>query len=95
MIAAFSALGLFNQSDEPLDATKFAKDRTWVTSKMTPFSGHMIVERTSYSANSPPPGAPRSGSMRWWKWIARHEGDDDDEEGGKEGRVCEGIRERC
>ena len=80
IIAVFSAMGLFNQSNGPLDATKIDKDRTWITSKMVPFSGHMTVERISCSTNSPPAGASRSRSMRWWKWIARHEGDDDEEE---------------
>jgi len=51
IIAVFSAMGLFNQTDGPLDTAKITKDRTWITSKMVPFSGHMTVERLSCPAH--------------------------------------------
>ena len=81
IIAVFSAMGLFNQTDGPLDTTKITKDRTWITSKMVPFSGHMTVERLSCSARSPL-GAPRS---IWW--MARRGGEDErrDEDEGEKG----------
>lgn len=86
IIAVFSAMGLFNQTDGPLDTTKIAKDRTWITSKMVPFSGHMTVEKLSCPA--PSSRASRSRSMRRWKWTTprheRDEGDGDEEEEEKE-----------
>ncbi|KAJ6575775.1 acid phosphatase [Mycena vulgaris] len=44
MIAIYAALGLFPQATV-LDPTSSAKKSTWVTSKLVPFSGHMVVER--------------------------------------------------
>jgi hypothetical protein len=45
MIAIYTALGLFPQAS-PLDPTGKRKgDGTWVTSRLVPFSAHMVVER--------------------------------------------------
>jgi len=44
MIAIFSAMGLFKQP-QPLDPTNPDPKRTWVVSKMIPFSARMIVEK--------------------------------------------------
>lgn len=63
IVAVFAAMGLFNQTNGPLDTTKITKHRTWITSKMVPFSGHVTVERLFCSAYSP----------RWWKWTTRDE----------------------
>jgi len=52
IIAVVSAMGLFNQTDGLLDTTKITKDRTWITSDMVPFSGHMTVERLSCHSSS-------------------------------------------
>ena len=83
IIAVFSAMGLFNQTGGPLDTTKIAKDRTWITSKMVPFSGHMTVERLSCPSRS---SLDTSRSM--WR-VARRGGDgkkrDEDEDEGKKG----------
>lgn len=74
-------MGLFNQTGGLLDTTKITKQRTWITSKMVPFSGHMTVEKLfcpSQSARNP----SRSSSKRWWKWMPRDgdgEGDDQEE----------------
>ena len=80
-------MGLFNQTDGPLDTTKITKDRTWITSKMVPFSGHMTVERLSCPAYS------SLGTSRTIWWTARRgeddkgrnedEDKDEDEDGGK------------
>ena len=77
IVAVFSAMGLFNQTNGPLDTTKIIKDRTWITSKMVPFSGHMVIERLSCPAY-PSLGASRTRSMGS-RWMARHEGDEDEE----------------
>ncbi|KAF8549949.1 acid phosphatase [Imleria badia] len=44
MISIYSALGLFVQPQD-LDPTQPATGRTWVVSKMVPFSGRMITEK--------------------------------------------------
>jgi hypothetical protein len=44
LIAIYSALGLFKPA-EPLSTTNVDADRTWVASKLVPFSGRMVVER--------------------------------------------------
>lgn len=69
MVAVFGAIGLFRQTNGPLDATKITKRRTWITSKMVPFSGYMTVERLSCSARprSLPPS--RSRPINWWNWL--------------------------
>ena len=69
MISVFAAMGLFNQTNGPLDATQPNRDRTWVISKMMPFSGHMTVERLSCSALPPPLAASGSRPVRWWNWM--------------------------
>ncbi|KIM38767.1 hypothetical protein M413DRAFT_241634 [Hebeloma cylindrosporum] len=46
MVAIYAALGLFNQST-PLDPTMPDPKRTWITSRLTPFSGRMVTERLS------------------------------------------------
>ena len=51
IVTVFAAMGLFNQSSEPLNPTEPTKHGTWVISKMVPFSGHMAVERLSCSAH--------------------------------------------
>ncbi|KAF9778341.1 phytase [Thelephora terrestris] len=66
MVAVFTAMGLFKQTNGPLDTTKITEDRTWIISKMVPFSGRMTVERLS----CPRPLVPSiSRSMRWWNWM--------------------------
>ncbi|KAH8078392.1 acid phosphatase [Cristinia sonorae] len=47
MVAVYSAMGLFNITRHPLDPKKMHKDRTWVASKMVPFSSRMVVEKMS------------------------------------------------
>lgn len=70
MVAVFAAIGLFNQTNGPLDTTKITKDRTWIISEMVPFSGHMIVERLSCPARPQSLVAPtRSRPISWWKWM--------------------------
>jgi hypothetical protein len=80
MVAVFAAMGLFNQTNGPLDTTRITKGRTWIASRMVPFSGHMTVERLSCSAYSPSPAASRSRPMRWWNWMTGDEGVDDYED---------------
>lgn len=46
MISIYGALGLFVQPDD-LDPTQPDEGRTWVASKMVPFSGRMITEKLS------------------------------------------------
>lgn len=70
MVAVFSAMGLFNQTDGPLDTTKVTNGRTWIISKIVPFSGHMTVERLSCSPHPKSFAASRSRPMGWWEWIA-------------------------
>ena len=79
MVAVFTAMGLFRQADGPLDPTKIARDRTWVTSRMVPFSGHMTVERLSCPVHSLR-SSSKSASARRRKWTIRHEGEDEDED---------------
>lgn len=69
MVAVFAAMGLFNQTNGPLDPTKITEDRTWILSKMVPFSGHMTVERVSCSPRPRSLAALKSRPMRWWNWI--------------------------
>ncbi|KAG2012915.1 hypothetical protein CC2G_009864 [Coprinopsis cinerea AmutBmut pab1-1] len=53
MVAVFSAMGLFKQDPEGrngevdghLDPERMDRRRTWVTSRITPFSARMVVER--------------------------------------------------
>ncbi|EAU82589.2 phytase [Coprinopsis cinerea okayama7 len=53
MVAVFSAMGLFRQDPEGrngevdghLDPERMDRRRTWVTSRITPFSARMVVER--------------------------------------------------
>ena len=65
IVAVFAAMRLFQQSNGPLDTTKVTKDRTWITSIMVPFSGHMTVERLSCS---PRPQSLAPSSSRPTKW---------------------------
>jgi len=46
MIAIYAALGLFNQS-ALLDPSMPDPKRTWITSRLTPFSARMVTERLS------------------------------------------------
>ena len=69
IIAVFAAMGLFNQTNGPLDTARITKGRTWIASRMVPFSGQLIVERLSCSAHSPPLAASRSRPMGWWSWM--------------------------
>jgi len=80
MVAVFAAMGLFNQTSGPLDTTMIAKDRTWISSNMVPFSGHMTVEKLSCSVYSSSPAASKSRPMRWWNLMTRGEGTDDGED---------------
>ena len=82
IIAVFSAMGLFNQTGGPLNTTKIVEDRTWITSKMVPWSGHMTVEKLSCPATHL---SRTSRTMAWWKWVARRRRDDGDE-GEEEGK---------
>ncbi|KAK7691678.1 hypothetical protein QCA50_005077 [Cerrena zonata] len=45
MVAVYSAMGLYNITDDPLSTKKMDKDRIWVASRMVPFSSRMVVER--------------------------------------------------
>ncbi|KAI0072417.1 acid phosphatase, partial [Panus rudis PR-1116 ss-1] len=45
MVAVYSAMGLFNISDNPLSTKKMDKDRIWIASRMVPFSARMVVEK--------------------------------------------------
>ena len=76
MVAVFTAIGLFNQTNGPLDPTKITKDRTWIISEIVPFSGHMTVERLSCSVPPQPLAASRSQPMKWWNWMTTNEGAD-------------------
>ncbi|KAF9645613.1 phosphoglycerate mutase-like protein [Thelephora ganbajun] len=76
IVAVFAAMGLFNQTNGPLDTTRIVKDRTWIASKMVPFSGHMTVERLSCSDHPPFLATSRSRPMRWWKWVGVDETED-------------------
>ena len=83
IVDVFAAMGLFNQTNGPLDTTRITKDRTWIASKMVPFSGHMTVERLSCSARSLSLAAARSRPMTWWNWMTG-DGADNDREGKEE-----------
>ena len=80
MVGVFAAMGLFDQTSGPLDPTRITKDRTWITSKMVPFSGHMTVERLSCSSRPLSLVTSRSRPMRWWNWMTGDEGADCDRE---------------
>ena len=69
IIDVFAAMGLFNQTNGPLDTTRIDRDRTWITSKMVPFSGHMTIEKLSCSIHPLSLAATRSRPMRWWNWM--------------------------
>jgi hypothetical protein len=74
IVAVLTSMGLFNQTDGPLDTTKITKHRTWITSEMVPFSGHMTVEKLSCTArHSSRPFGPRES-------VTRSEGDEGEEE---------------
>lgn len=70
IVAVFAVIGLFNQTNGPLDPTKIIKHRTWITSEIVPFSGHMTVEKLSCSSRSP---SLRSRPVGWWNWMTRDE----------------------
>lgn len=57
MIAVYSAMGLFRQNSH-LDPTDPDLKNTWITSKLTPFSGRLIIERLRCS------GQPSQGRTR-------------------------------
>lgn len=48
MIAVYSAMGLFKQAGH-LDPSKPDPKRTWISSKLVPFSGRLVVERMQCS----------------------------------------------
>ena len=79
IIDVFAAMGLFNQTNGPLDTTRIVKDRTWITSKMVPFSGQMTVEKLSCSARPLSLAAMRSRPMRWWSWMTGDDREDKEE----------------
>jgi len=78
IVDVFAATGLFNQTNGPLDTARIAKDRTWIASKMVPFSGHLTVKKLSCSARPLSLAATRSRPMRWWNWMTG--GDREDKE---------------
>jgi hypothetical protein len=49
MVAIYAALGLFYQR-HPLDPSHPDEGRTWVVSKIIPFSGRMVVEKMNCRA---------------------------------------------
>ena len=51
MIAVYSAIGLFRQR-APLDPTRPDPARTWVVSKLVPFSGRLVTERLQCGAGT-------------------------------------------
>ena len=51
MIAVYSAIGLFRQH-RPLDPTKPDPARTWISSKLVPFSGRLVTERLECAAET-------------------------------------------
>ncbi|KAF9556503.1 phytase, partial [Agrocybe pediades] len=67
MIAIFSAMGLFNQSS-PLDPSFPNPKRTWVTSRLTPFSARMVTERLLCQRDGTGSGGPsrimRNGNVQ-------------------------------
>ena len=69
MVAVFAAMGLFKQPSGPLDATKINEDRTWIISKMVPFSGQMTVERLFCSPRPRSFVASGYQPMSWWNWT--------------------------
>lgn len=73
MVAVFAAMGLFNQTNGPLDSTKITEDRTWIISNMVPFSGQMTIERLSCSARPRSPPLLRFQPVRRWSWMAADE----------------------
>ena len=91
IIAVFSAMGLFSQTNGPLDTAKIAKDRTWITSKMVPFSGHMTVERLSCPVTHSS-RALKSRPIRWWEWVALHGRDGEGEGEGEEEEKEDNVR---
>jgi len=80
IVGVFAAMGLFNQTSGPLDTTRITKGRTWIASKMVPFSGHMTVERVSCSAHPRSLATTRSRPVRWWNWMTRDGADYDRED---------------
>jgi len=54
MVSIYSALGLFQQQ-QLLDPTKPSPSRTWIASKLVPFSARMVVERLECFAIRPLP----------------------------------------
>ena len=79
IVDVFAAMGLFNQTNGPLDTTKITKDRTWIASEMVPFSGHMTVERLSCTVRPLSLAATRSRPMKWWSWMAGDDREDKEE----------------
>jgi Histidine phosphatase superfamily (branch 2) len=58
MVAIYSALGLFQQRLLPgqnLDPKNPSPLRTWIVSRMVPFSARMVVERLECPGSLPPP----------------------------------------
>ncbi|PPQ92757.1 hypothetical protein CVT25_003866 [Psilocybe cyanescens] len=55
MIAIYAALGLFNQTTA-LDPRAPDATRTWITSRLTPFSARMVTERLSCTGAGVGPG---------------------------------------
>ena len=80
MVAVFAAMGLFDQASGPLDPTRITKDRTWITSKMVPFSGHMAIERLSCSSRPLSFITSKSRPMRLWNWDEGADYDHKDKE---------------
>ena len=51
MVAIYATMGLFD-SPQPLNPTSPDSKRVWVTSKLVPFAGRMVVEKMQCSADS-------------------------------------------
>ncbi|CAL1711253.1 unnamed protein product [Somion occarium] len=83
MVAVYSAMGLFNISDNPLSTKKMEKEsnRVWIASKMVPFSSRMVVERLTCSGRKKMHG-PKLVDFDDEDWEDEHEHEHEESEGG-------------
>jgi hypothetical protein len=63
MVAAFAAMGLFKGGSPP-DPLKPDPARTWLSSKLVPFSARFVVERLQCTAGVPFKDAPSNQYLR-------------------------------